>query len=196
MDAVEIARKRTVPGFMIFDQGKRPIYWSPGAAEILRMGRSPSQSPRNGSRSSLPGEIVSLVDRLRTVDAGPMGKEGQSYSYPSAFISEKQKTYHCRAFFLHGQVGEEKSSDQHVMVLFEELTPRNLINKEKLKEAYYFTERHLDILTHLVNGASNQEIGTRLKISEDTVKAHLKNIMKRMKVNTRSSVLSRVLEHS
>ncbi len=188
MDAEEIAKKRAVPGFMIFDHLKRPVYWSPAAGEIFRMGKT--------SAPSMPGEITGLVDRLRKI--GPKFQEkGEGVSsYPTTFISEKQKTYHCRAFFLQGQGKEAKGSDQHVMVLFEELTPRNLINPEKLKEAYYFTDRHLDILTHLVNGASNQEIGSRLGISEDTVKAHLKNIMKRMEVNTRSSVLSRVLDYS
>lgn len=196
MDAVEIAKKRSFPGFMIFDQLKRPIYWSPAAAEILQMGEDSSNIPVKASRASIPGEIVGLVDRLRSVSPRPLGKEELPHSYPATIISEKQKTYHCRAFYLHGRGAPEKNADQHVMVLFEELTPRNLINKEKLKETYYFTDRHLDILTHLVNGATNQEIGSRLKISEDTVKAHLKNIMKRMGVNTRSSVLSKVLELS
>lgn len=40
------------------------------------------------------------------------------------------------------------------------------------------TDRHLDILPMIADGLSNGEIGAKLFISEDTVKTHLRKLMK------------------
>ena len=55
-----------------------------------------------------------------------------------------------------------------------------------LKETYGLSARELDILTYVVRGASNKEIGGALYISEKTVKNHLSNIFRKLEVEDRT----------
>ncbi len=48
------------------------------------------------------------------------------------------------------------------------------------------TPRETEILQYIVQGLSNQEIGTKLSISETTVKNHLANIYKKLEVSNRN----------
>jgi DNA-binding NarL/FixJ family response regulator len=47
------------------------------------------------------------------------------------------------------------------------------------------TERERETLCHLANGASNREIGVALRISENTVRAHLRNILEKLHLHNR-----------
>jgi DNA-binding NarL/FixJ family response regulator len=48
------------------------------------------------------------------------------------------------------------------------------------------TERELDILKLVADGASNKEIAVKLELSEPTVKAHLRNILGKLHLKNRS----------
>jgi DNA-binding CsgD family transcriptional regulator len=48
------------------------------------------------------------------------------------------------------------------------------------------TERELQILGWLAEGHSNRQIAERLVISEHTVRAHLRNLMRKLGVNNRA----------
>lgn len=49
-----------------------------------------------------------------------------------------------------------------------------------------FSPRELDVLTFLVHGYTNREIAAHLKITQNTVKSHLKNIYDKLGVNNRT----------
>jgi len=55
--------------------------------------------------------------------------------------------------------------------------------QEKTKEK--FTPREQDVLSLLINGSTNKEIGNNLFISEKTVKSHLNKIFKKLNVSRR-----------
>ncbi len=52
------------------------------------------------------------------------------------------------------------------------------------------TRREMDIVTLLFHGMSNKRISLKLHISEKTVKTHMNNIFKKMKVSNRTEVVS------
>jgi DNA-binding NarL/FixJ family response regulator len=52
------------------------------------------------------------------------------------------------------------------------------------------TKREREIVTFLFHGLSNRSISCTLNISEKTVKSHLQNIFKKMKVSSRTQVIS------
>jgi len=51
------------------------------------------------------------------------------------------------------------------------------------------TARELEILRHVGTGASNREIAVRLSISEHTVKAHVRNIFEKLRLQKRSQMV-------
>ncbi len=50
----------------------------------------------------------------------------------------------------------------------------------------HLTEREIEVLQHLANGCSNKEIARQLQIAETTVKSHVKSIMQKLDVVSRT----------
>ena len=71
-----------------------------------------------------------------------------------------------------------------------ELTPllnQKLVEKESdLDKLHSLTKRELQILKLIAEGLFNKEIAVKLHISERTVKNHVSNIFKKIKVNDRT----------
>ncbi|MGE4272836.1 MAG: response regulator [Desulfitobacterium sp.] len=61
-----------------------------------------------------------------------------------------------------------------------------LANPPHTKETYGLSDRELQILTYVVKGSSNREIGQALYISEKTVKNHLSSIFRKLEVEDRT----------
>ncbi|HLJ28127.1 MAG TPA: response regulator transcription factor [Candidatus Angelobacter sp.] len=57
------------------------------------------------------------------------------------------------------------------------------------------SDRELEVLRLMAAGKSNKEIGTALYISEGTVKVHVSNLMKKLKVTGRTEAVNFALVH-
>ncbi|MBE1299812.1 MAG: DNA-binding response regulator [Alteromonadaceae bacterium] len=53
------------------------------------------------------------------------------------------------------------------------------------------TERELEVLTHLANGLSNQEIAEAMYLSVSTVKTHLHKTFQKLSVTSRTQAISK-----
>lgn len=56
------------------------------------------------------------------------------------------------------------------------------------------SDREQDVLTLLIDGTSNQHIADTLGLKLQTVKVHVKSILKKMQAESRSQLISRVLQ--
>ncbi|MCA9872312.1 MAG: response regulator transcription factor, partial [Anaerolineales bacterium] len=56
------------------------------------------------------------------------------------------------------------------------------------------SERELDVMQCVVNGASNKEAASELSISENTVKVHLRNIYTKLGVSSRTEATTAALQ--
>lgn len=63
------------------------------------------------------------------------------------------------------------------------------------KETTELTDREGEILSCLVEGLSNKEIAEQLGISDKTVKIHVSNIFKKLKVKSRSQAVIYAIQH-
>jgi len=64
---------------------------------------------------------------------------------------------------------------------------------EQLVEAYPLTERELEVLELIVEGASNAEIAQKLYITVGTVKTHVRNILNKLCADDRTQAAVRAL---
>lgn len=72
---------------------------------------------------------------------------------------------------------------------------RYLNEKEKPAETM-LTDREHDVLALLVEGVtSNRELATRLFVSENTIKYHLRNILAKLHLNNRAQVIAYAVRH-
>lgn len=60
---------------------------------------------------------------------------------------------------------------------------RRLADRQKRAD---LSSREMEVLQLLIKGRSNKEIGSSLFLSEDTIKAHLKTLFEKLKVNDRT----------
>lgn len=67
-------------------------------------------------------------------------------------------------------------------------------NIQQQIEVYHLTEREVEVLTFYAQGKSRSEIAQRLKISEETVKFHLKNLFIKLKVENKIQAVHKAQE--
>jgi DNA-binding NarL/FixJ family response regulator len=60
----------------------------------------------------------------------------------------------------------------------------------------FLTAREWEVLAHVADGATNRVIADRLTVSEDTVKTHVHNVLRKLRVRTRGAAVARYLELS
>lgn len=60
---------------------------------------------------------------------------------------------------------------------------------------YLLGPREVEVLSHVVEGRTNAEIGVLMHISAATVKCHLEHIMVKMDVSNRTAAATNALRH-
>jgi DNA-binding CsgD family transcriptional regulator len=63
-----------------------------------------------------------------------------------------------------------------------------------LRKKEFLTEREYEVLDHIANGATNRVIAQRLSLSEDTVKTHIRSVLRKLRVTSRGAAVARYLE--
>jgi len=177
----EIVQRRATPGIVILDQNHRVRFCNEEA-----LGMIPSlKETRQSRKPSIPPEIANLCHQLEAYREERLGGESAD-SQSAVLMGTSHPPYSLRAFFL-GTNEAEKGT--HIMLLIERIAEKHDIDFEKVREEFQLSAREIDVLKLLCDGLSNRSIAERLFISEHTTKDHLKNIMRKMKVTSRSQII-------
>lgn len=83
------------------------------------------------------------------------------------------------------------AASQVLVVL--ELMRRREPATAKAKERFQLTGREQSVAERLAQGCTNKEIAAELKITEPTVKAHVRNIMEKTRCTTRTGAVAHLL---
>lgn len=182
-DLTEIVKKRSSPGILIFDINNTLVYCNEEAIDMLP---ELQQTANNISK-----EIISLLNHLKA-NKGKV-KKNSRYADLNYTIIKKESAapYAVRAFFIGSH--EKKYKHSHIMVLLEKIVKKRLLNFDKLKNEFKLTNREIEVVMLICEGRSNKEIGERLFICEHTVKDHIKNIMRKLNVPSRNSIIAFLL---
>lgn len=70
----------------------------------------------------------------------------------------------------------------------------NMAKSKNDKIALGLTKRQYEVLEHLVEGLSYTEIGREMFISPETVRTHMKNLYKALKVNNKVDAIKLYLK--
>ncbi len=62
-----------------------------------------------------------------------------------------------------------------------------------LGEERFLTAREYEVLEHVADGATNRVIARRLSLSEDTVKTHMRGVLRKLRVSSRGAAVARYL---
>ena len=100
-----------------------------------------------------------------------------------------EKPILLRGFGLPGRGGIQHA---RLVVTLEELARRQQLNANQAREKFQLTNREQSVIEHLAKGWTNKEIANALEITEQTVKEHIKHIMRKTNSTTRTGILVRV----
>jgi DNA-binding CsgD family transcriptional regulator len=177
---LEIVKRRLNPGILIFDMNNRLSYANEEALEILPTLQNKKKLTK---KSPIPDEIHNLCDQLKRnlVDTKKTEIICSIIENPSGFSCS------LRAFFLRG--GGE-SLPTHIMVLIERIAEKREGDFEKASRDFNLSRREAEVLRLLCDGNTNKGIAEKLFISEYTVKDHIKKIMEKMGVKSRSEIIA------
>jgi DNA-binding CsgD family transcriptional regulator len=172
------ATKASSEGFLILDPSMNPLFVNSVAAQILAY---PQKSETQRNIDSY------LASRIRLTLFSDQPSNG------SALVSKFQsgrRTYLCRSFRVNGMANGD--SQAALAVLLERASVKSA-SLAQLCERFHLTTRELEVAQFLSQGLTSKEIGTRMQISPNTVKAFLRLIMVKMGVSTRSAIVGKAL---
>jgi len=186
VDLLKVANERSMPGILILDHRKKPIFFNSIALNIFAgSGHDGSSLFKDSMAITLPDEISTVYETLK--------KDQNRLSCQTALISVHESPYSCRGFFLQGPPGT-MGRTFFIIFLMEKIMPRHKMDLEKFKKHFDLSDRQMEIVKYLLGGLTNKEIADVSCVSEDTIKGHLRQIMKRLEVRSRTGILSKVFQ--
>jgi DNA-binding CsgD family transcriptional regulator len=175
---LDIVKSRSSPGLLVFDADGRLAFSNPAALEYfpgLRQG-------------NVPLEIRGLCSSLSRPSRQPESAQCLVIDSLSGF------PFSLRAFpITEKTTGKAK---YFTMILIEKIVDRHLaeLDFDKIKQDYGLTARETEVLELISRGLSNLQISGKLFISEYTVKDHIKKILSKMNLKSRSGLIASLLQ--
>jgi len=166
-------------GLLLMASDLKPIYANAEAIRILAYPEAPE--PLNLADGFLTDKIRSVI----LADGN-----GPHSAFATEFTSGRRH-YLCRAFALNSH--SNHGPDQPALAVIFERCSRRSFDAIQVAARFHLTPREQETLQHLMQGLTNKEIGQRMHISPNTVKAFLKLIMMKMGVSTRSGIIGKTV---
>ncbi|MCX6151236.1 MAG: response regulator transcription factor [Ignavibacteriales bacterium] len=171
-DALELLTQKNSPEIILLDIGL------PGMSGIMGIEKFKAISPS--------AQILILTvydDNDNVFDALCAGASGYLLkdSSPEKIIDSIKEV-------LAGGAPMNMKIAHKVLEMFARLKPK--------KNDYGLTEREKEILQYIISGITKQQIADKIFLSFHTVNTHVKNIYKKLHVNTQAGVISKVYKEN
>jgi DNA-binding CsgD family transcriptional regulator len=173
-EILELVKGRSSPGALILDLDNRLLYSNQEALILLK------------NLEHIPEEVHRLCNEAKAQAAGS-GSGPDSNGNCALLWRRGEAPCSLRAFLIGARSKGDPAT--HVMVLVEKVTEQRGLNLKKAKTRYNLSDREIELVALVAQGLANKEIGSKLFLSEHTVKDHLKNIMRKMSATSRSEII-------
>jgi DNA-binding CsgD family transcriptional regulator len=166
----------TDAGFLLLDSSLRPIYANQDAVGILCYPAAPK--PPKAVIQAIKKRINTLLhDHLPSLGSPSL------VEFPSG-----RRRYLLRAFYLDSHI---KHPLQPAYALLIERGHHVLLELAHISNQYNLTQREIETMRLLLDGLTSKEIASRMKISPNTVKVFLRQIMLKMGTSTRAGIIGK-----
>lgn len=173
-------------GILLLSSTLQVMYLNPDARALLR-----DSTLCSSPAADLPPAIRSfcheIIQRLPP-SPGPTDWEGLRLSRVTGSLT---RPILVRAFGVPAPL----SGDGQLLVLIERAQPTDTVrgSHPSTTKQLNLTPRETSVMRYLLQGLTNKEIANKLGLSQHTVKDHLKRLMKKTHVTTRTALVSRLL---
>ncbi|TLY19729.1 MAG: helix-turn-helix transcriptional regulator [Nitrospirae bacterium] len=187
-DVVEtLVGQRVGPGILLFSVSLQLMHVNPRAWELSRK----IMQVQNGKTATgvLPRVITELcAEVIAELQVRTNAKDWEQVQL-RRLVSGSEPPVLLRALGLPDRGGLQQA---RILILLEEVSPRKARAPEQARELFRLTTREHGVVSYLAKGHTNKEIANALKISEQTVKEHIKHIMEKTGSTTRTGILARI----
>jgi DNA-binding CsgD family transcriptional regulator len=175
---IEVPPGAVRAGLILVDSSRNPIWFNAEGMRVL----SYPERPENVGRSNalLAEKLRSLIPNGRDFEIGPSATE---------FTSGRRR-YVCRPFVLKSR---GKGLSHRAVGLLLERNTAGWNGVCHVAEQFNLTPRECEAIELLLLGLTNKEMADRMNISPNTVKAHIRLLMIKTGVTTRSGLLGKII---
>ena len=139
----------------------------------------------NGGRARAAAQLLGAADALCTQTGATLGTP--TTSFVAAARQLAVEALGAAAFDAEFETGQHLSREVALRLALGEAAPLDASGSERFA-AGSLAKREVEVAQLLAEGLSNRQIGTRLFISEATVASHIRHIMDKLGVNSRSQI--------
>lgn len=183
-----MAQDHLAPGVLVFTGTLQLLYMSQEARELTsRLQQARIGRPMQGV---VPDGVLEICeDLLRLLGTNCEAKDWEQLQR-TRVTGAPQCPVLLRGFAIpHGR----SLQAAHLVILMEPLCSQSDVTEKRLQERYHLTDREQTLIIYLMQGLTNKEIANWMEVSEHTIKAHLKHLMKKTGTTTRTGLLTKII---
>jgi DNA-binding CsgD family transcriptional regulator len=173
-----------IPGTFIFDLAGNLLYFNPGTFSGMMQ---PTSLPETGKGPlRLPEEVLALFQETRVrLQEDPQKALDR---LDQALLHNDGELMLLRSF----AVGSTNPSRvvTHILIMMEQVSRQGEPDLEKTAGRFGLSRRELEVVRCLLQGLTTPRIAEALYISPQTVKTHVKHIMRKMNVTSRHQIIT------
>jgi DNA-binding CsgD family transcriptional regulator len=187
----DLIDQRAGAGIVVLSSSMQLLHMNRQAAELSKLINMAENggAPPKAAQGVLPSALTQLcADIMKALQVRTEAKDWEQFEVKRIAGNPNQPVL-LRGFGLPDRGGIQHS---RLVVTLEELGRRQQLNTDQAKERFQLTNREQSVVENLAKGWTNKEIANALKITEQTVKEHIKHIMRKTNSTTRTGVLVQV----
>jgi len=189
--ADNLADQRAGAGIVVLSSSMQLLHMNRQAAELSKLINMAENggAPAKSAQGVLPSALTELcTEVMKALQVRTEAKDWEQFEIKRIAGNPNQPVL-LRGFGLPDRGGIQHA---RLVVTLEELGRRQQLNTDQAKERFQLTNREQSVVENLAKGWTNKEIANALKITEQTVKEHIKHIMRKTNSTTRTGVLVQV----
>ncbi|RMH31595.1 MAG: LuxR family transcriptional regulator [Nitrospirae bacterium] len=180
----QLARRRGAPGVLVFAADGTLLYRNAQGAGMMQ--QLLDEESANGSSSELPTVIIEVCEHLQRILDTPSPRQKWEQVEIRRVVEHPVMPILIRGYFL----SNPRLSYSQLLLIMERLGRRVRSISPQTKARFHLTNREEEIAQWIGAGRTNKEIANILKISEHTVKEHIRHLLRKTKSHTRTGILA------
>lgn len=186
-----LADQRAGSGIVVLTASMQLLHMNRQATELAKKINAAEQTG-NAARTAhgvLPTALTEICGEIiKALHIRTEAKDWEQFELKRVSGDPNQPVL-LRGFGLPDRGGVEHA---RLVVTMEELGRRQNLNTDHAREKFQLTNREQAVVEHLAKGWTNKEIANALLITEQTVKEHIKHIMRKTTATTRTGILVQI----
>lgn len=186
-----LADQRAGSGIVVLTAAMQLLHMNRQATELAKKINAAEQvgSAARSAHGVLPTALTELCGEIiKALHVRTEAKDWEQFELKRVTGDPDQPVL-LRGFGLPDRGGVEHA---RLVVTMEELGRRQNLNTDHAREKFQLTNREQAVVEHLAKGWTNKEIANALLITEQTVKEHIKHIMRKTTATTRTGILVQI----